>query len=221
MIERGELDCVNCKEVRPLREFCKGSEIRFGYSNYCALCRKQTERGTHKKPYNAEKAKAATYKYRAKQKALKLRQADDLRWRWMLADPVAFAIGTGIFSAVCAEAIKRGHLKCKGCGGIFAPSEMTQWTENTPTGPYRRGRCRFCESAHTKKRNMLEPIKQELRLEQGGLCYYCGEPRPLSIDHKIPPSRGGSHDKENLCGACIPCNSRKGQRTEAEFRAAG
>lgn len=53
----------------------------------------------------------------------------------------------------------------------------------------------------------------------GGRCTYCGELRQLTMDHRIPLSRGGRHEIENITPACKPCNSRKHTRTEEEFRA--
>ena len=50
------------------------------------------------------------------------------------------------------------------------------------------------------------------------LCVYCGQSgRPLTIDHKIPISRGGTNSIENLVPACKSCNCRKGSKTAAEF----
>ena len=51
-----------------------------------------------------------------------------------------------------------------------------------------------------------------------GICGYCGESAPLTLDHRIPLSRGGTNAIENLIPACGTCNSRKGTRTEPEFR---
>jgi 5-methylcytosine-specific restriction endonuclease McrA len=52
-----------------------------------------------------------------------------------------------------------------------------------------------------------------------GRCTYCGEVRPLTMDHRMPLSRGGRHELENVVPACKPCNSRKHTRTEEESRA--
>ncbi len=45
-----------------------------------------------------------------------------------------------------------------------------------------------------------------------GICYYCGgrfQPGELTMDHRIPLSRGGSSEKINLVPACKECNTRK------------
>jgi len=45
-------------------------------------------------------------------------------------------------------------------------------------------------------------------------CQYCGgNNRPMTIDHIIPRSFGGSDSWENLVCACLPCNAFKGDRT--------
>ncbi|MFN8358474.1 MAG: HNH endonuclease [Candidatus Kapaibacterium sp.] len=48
-------------------------------------------------------------------------------------------------------------------------------------------------------------------------CQYCGSSStPLTLDHIIPKSRGGSESWENLVAACVKCNNRKGSRTPEE-----
>lgn len=45
-----------------------------------------------------------------------------------------------------------------------------------------------------------------------GICHYCGEkinPGDLTMDHKIPLSRGGLSEKSNLVPACKECNNKK------------
>lgn len=41
------------------------------------------------------------------------------------------------------------------------------------------------------------------------ICWYCGSPDRLTVDHFIPLKRGGAHAIENLVMACKSCNSRK------------
>ena len=51
----------------------------------------------------------------------------------------------------------------------------------------------------------------------GWKCVYCGKDlskRTLTIDHRIPLSKGGSHWPSNLAPSCKPCNSRKKDKTK-------
>ena len=50
-------------------------------------------------------------------------------------------------------------------------------------------------------------------------CQYCGskfDRRDLNLDHVIPRDRGGPTNWENIVCSCIPCNTRKSNRTPRE-----
>lgn len=51
----------------------------------------------------------------------------------------------------------------------------------------------------------------------GNVCFYCGEAKPLTRDHKTPLCRGGTNDIENIVPACQTCNSAKTYRTAKEY----
>lgn len=44
-------------------------------------------------------------------------------------------------------------------------------------------------------------------------CLACGERKPLTVDHVVPISRGGSSDISNVQPLCLDCNRRKNART--------
>ena len=50
-------------------------------------------------------------------------------------------------------------------------------------------------------------------------CQYCGikfDRKDLNLDHVVPRDRGGETSWENIVCSCVPCNSRKGNRTPTE-----
>jgi 5-methylcytosine-specific restriction endonuclease McrA len=50
-------------------------------------------------------------------------------------------------------------------------------------------------------------------------CQYCGrvfDRKDLNLDHVIPRDRGGPTNWENIVCSCVPCNTRKGNRTPLE-----
>jgi 5-methylcytosine-specific restriction endonuclease McrA len=56
-------------------------------------------------------------------------------------------------------------------------------------------------------------------LAENPLCHYCSLPCgwDVSIDHRIPTSRGGRHCFANLAPCCPRCNRVKGMLTASEF----
>ena len=55
---------------------------------------------------------------------------------------------------------------------------------------------------------------EKLTRESGGKCVVCEEVRPLTRDHIIPLSRGGTNYIQNIQPLCRPCNSRKSSKIE-------
>lgn len=50
-------------------------------------------------------------------------------------------------------------------------------------------------------------------------CQYCGKKfdrKDLNLDHVVPRDRGGPTSWENIVCSCIPCNTRKSNRTPHE-----
>lgn len=75
------------------------------------------------------------------------------------------------------------------------------------------------------KKELRESIYERDRL----ICRYCGvqcvrpketrigAPNSAAIDHVIPRRQGGLTEPDNLVVACWTCNSRKHNRTPAQF----
>jgi len=67
-------------------------------------------------------------------------------------------------------------------------------------------------------------LKKEILERDKYKCAYCGlevydfpfkvslmtHPQTATVDHRIPLSKGGTWDIDNLVTACLRCNSRKG-----------
>lgn len=64
--------------------------------------------------------------------------------------------------------------------------------------------------------------KYELYYDQNELCAGCQEKilfKNFHVDHIVPKDRGGGDEKSNLQLLCLNCNSRKGTKDDAEFKA--
>jgi len=77
-----------------------------------------------------------------------------------------------------------------------------------------RVRARKAKSARTYPSKWLRDIWRE----QHGNCFYCKlRMEYMTIDHKVPLSRGGKTERRNVVGACEPCNTAKGSLMPEDF----
>jgi 5-methylcytosine-specific restriction endonuclease McrA len=79
--------------------------------------------------------------------------------------------------------------------------------------------CRLDSRGNIKRRKIAKSLRAAVIDRDEARCVYCGcEPETIHIDHRIPVSRGGKHDFDNLCVACEPCNLSKASLTPEEWR---
>ena len=68
-------------------------------------------------------------------------------------------------------------------------------------------------------RRMHIPSAVRRKVMNEGRCAYCGEDYyPLTVDHIVPVSQGGTNDRANLTAACWPCNFEKLDMTPDQWR---
>ena len=78
----------------------------------------------------------------------------------------------------------------------------------------------FFEETPSRNKTSRED-KEGLYRKQKGRCMYCGcrlGIHHFHVDHKNPINRSGSNTIRNKQLLCGPCNSRKGDLTDGEFR---
>ena len=71
------------------------------------------------------------------------------------------------------------------------------------------------------RRRIDQETRRMLWERENRRCGYCGSKigfGEVTIDHKIPLSRGGPDCPDNMICSCYGCNSFKGNRTIEEFR---
>lgn len=56
-----------------------------------------------------------------------------------------------------------------------------------------------------QKRSARKRFRRSI-LEKWPECGYCGRPKPSTLDHVHPQSKGGKTVRKNLIGACADCN---------------
>lgn len=78
----------------------------------------------------------------------------------------------------------------------------------------------------TKRRPTYAIQRRSLWRSRKRRCHYCDVmltlardgPNSMTLDHRIPLSRGGLNKPFNYVPACARCNNAKGSMTEAEYR---
>lgn len=61
-------------------------------------------------------------------------------------------------------------------------------------------------------------MKQKLAKKRGHKCAFCGASNgPLTLDHKIPLSKGGTWKPSNLQLLCRKCNEEKADKMPWEL----
>ena len=62
-------------------------------------------------------------------------------------------------------------------------------------------------------------VIEEIKTKYNNKCAYCGKDCSCEyhIDHKLPLSRGGGNNIENLALSCPTCNLKKKNKTDIEF----
>lgn len=66
----------------------------------------------------------------------------------------------------------------------------------------------------------IEPVDIGRVARSRRTCFYCGggiTTSSATVDHIIPVARGGEHSARNLVACCSPCNSRKSDKSPAEW----
>lgn len=74
--------------------------------------------------------------------------------------------------------------------------------------------CRFTAIGASR---VPRSVRAEVFNRDGHCCQVCGNTEELSLDHRLPRSRGGSDEASNLWVLCMPCNMAKRTKTVEEW----
>lgn len=65
--------------------------------------------------------------------------------------------------------------------------------------------------------HLSKKLREFIFNRDGRACQHCASASNLAVDHKLPVSRGGTNEENNLHTLCKPCNTAKRDRTWEEF----
>ena len=114
--------------------------------------------------------------------------------------------------------------KCPDCGKERCPrharEKTARWRKSASKGELKARSMQIAYRQNSGKQHSLSLDEARQLITNPPNCPYCELQIPwmdLSIDHKIPRSRGGSDDPDNLVWVDIDCNMVKGNLTDTEF----
>ena len=90
--------------------------------------------------------------------------------------------------------------------------EVKREKELQPDGTWRKPQGPAVKRMSSKQ---AKEFKKEVNMKK---CRYCHSTENLTLDHKVPLSKGGKNEKSNLQCLCEECNSMKSNLTHAEVK---
>lgn len=209
--------CCTCKSEKEIYCFGKNKNTSDGLSAQCKQCAKEY-RDTHKNKKKDYPSSNIGYKrlYRISNKD----RANSLRKNKYQNNKEKYKVQNKI------NYTKRRDKRLVSFHSYYIETKEVRSQYNKQ---YRLDNPDYISLKNRQRKKLLHDlptIKQseinELMNDHNHKCYYCGiivqRRVNLHLDHKIPLSRGGSHNINNLAPSCRWCNLRKGTKTDIEYR---
>lgn len=198
--------CSSCGTEKPLSEFSKRKGTRDGYAYRCKSCLKEywhnnkDRLNENRKPYMAKYRQRPEVKERSSKRTNEYRQTE------------------------------KGKLENR--------QRAKEWNAKNKEEIYQRRKAKIVHSREYlrewRKKNRAQSIeywhrRKARKLGNGGsytqqewidlcekfdnICLCCRQSLPLTPDHIVPLSTGGSNSIDNIQPLCLSCNSRKQNKT--------
>ena len=179
--------CADCKETKPLDEFPHHKKSKDGRSHVCNVCNRI--RASRWQKENPERYKERQREYSESGKKAVASKKEYAKHRESYIQRVKNWI---------AGNSERHH------------EHVSAWMKRNPDKmqTYRENRRGRVASAGEYTQAEWESLCEFY----GHICLCCKESKPLTVDHVVPLSKGGSNTIDNLQPLCASCNSRKNQK---------
>ena len=207
--------CIHCGQTKSLTEFSKDRSRKDGYRETCRVCRSTHRNASrndhdraHRRHYDRnryisdevyrlkeqERCREKQKRFYREKPAFRQRQLEHSKKnvRRLMQDPVRY----------------RRHLDHNQARVRIWLETKPEWAE-TYRLKGRLNRQRYRARLSAAHGSFSQDEWQQLCEQYEYRCACCGEKKPLTVDHVIPLSRGGSNAIENIQPLCRTCNSSK------------
>lgn len=168
-----------------------------------------------------------------------------IKWYWTnINDEIAITADLSGKADLCFNRLRSHYISCRG-NLAYDPAENRKALRYKSARPFKNAFAELVERGIVSIEDgmikfpaadaLIPPLRYPWPQETidavfnmtGGHCSYCDivltvgtlSPTQFNIDHKLPLSRGGSDDLENLAPSCRSCNLAKRASTVDEFLA--
>lgn len=131
--------------------------------------------------------------------------------RWRGANPERVRTSRAAYYASNAKKEREAAAAWQKANPERARSIKSAWHKANPNSTAQRLR------RYGVKPEMTAVQWREILVTNNHCCAYCGTAGPMTKDHVIPLSRGGTDNKDNILPACNFCNCSKGAKPLLEW----
>lgn len=187
--------CTKCKEWKSLSEFAESKTSKDGLRYWCKECmairwklwyqaNKDKKRERDREYQRANPDKKREYNKRFREKSPEKASATTQRWRENHPE----------------------EYKAR------SRTDGQRWYKNNPEAVKVRSHRRRTHKINSSG-NFTAEEWEALCKQYDYLCLCCKEQKPLTVDHVIPISKGGTNNIDNIQPLCQSCNCRKKDRS--------
>jgi 5-methylcytosine-specific restriction endonuclease McrA len=219
--------CNKCGETKSLNEYYRDNKNGDGIRSRCKRCVRETSRLWRERNIEHDRERSKEYSRRYREANInKVRKAQrapasreyqrEYQRRRYEANREAIIQRTRQYRETNREMVLARQRRYRQANPDKARESQRRYAKGNPdqilTKAHRqRARKRNAEGSHTAQ-EWLEVV-----WKQGFACATCREIKPLTRDHIIPLSKGGSNYISNIQGLCASCNSSKGAKMPDEI----
>ena len=231
--------CPGCKTEKPREEFSKNKRRHDGLTNYCRICWRAVSRAQYLKNRQkiAAKYEANREKVSEAKQAARRRRAESSEPQWALCEQCGLKFVASANRTVClpcahGRAIEHGTrttyvrgCRCRPCTDAASENAVSNRRRRfaeagVPDDTSYRRRCR----RHGGKYEFVN--KMDVFERDNWICQLCSEPinrdvewphpQSVSLDHRVPLSKGGDHTYDNVQCSHLRCNQSKQHKTDTD-----
>lgn len=213
--------CISCLEWKSFTEYRKRKDSVDGYRNQCRACKRRQDKQYVEANYERLKENWASYRESHRET-----QREWAKKHYVThVDQIKEKTRDYWHRNRDSRLTKQGQYYRRNRENILAHNKQYQESRKEFYALYKRqwhqqnkartaeGRRVIAENYRAKKRGNggRYTIAQwrAICTHYGSICLCCRQRKPLTADHIVPVSKGGSNMITNLQPLCFPCNRRK------------